>query len=169
MRLKLSHPSIVFVAALAAISVAQVPAANKANWKLADRFSADSLRPFIYGTNLTPGWINKTDTFWYSWRAQDGVHFWKVDCKSKKREPLFETHHMAALLSQALKKPYDAINLPITTVTFDEKNDQLMRFTVDTVRFEYDLSKDALKNLGRGRAGEPPATDVVQEIGRAHV
>ncbi|HWA84003.1 MAG TPA: hypothetical protein VG820_11235, partial [Fimbriimonadaceae bacterium] len=154
MRLK---PISLSLALLATFGVfAQVPTANKANWKLADRFSTESLRPFVYGTNLTPGWINKTDTFWYSWRYQDGVKFWKVDCKAKKRSPLFDSAHMAALLSQALKKPYDSLNLPITTVTFDEKNDNLMRFTADNVRFEYDLSKDALKELGRGREGAPP-------------
>ncbi|HVT12066.1 MAG TPA: DPP IV N-terminal domain-containing protein [Fimbriimonadaceae bacterium] len=154
MRLKPLSLSLAFLAAFGAF--AQVPTANKANWKLADRFSTESLRPFVYGTNLTPGWINKTDTFWYSWRYQDGVKFWKVDCKAKKRTPLFDSAHMAALLSQALKKPYDSLNLPITTVTFDEKNDSLMRFTADNVRFEYDLSKDVLKELGRGREGAPP-------------
>lgn len=149
----------------AAIPFAQVATANRANWKLADRFSTESLRPFVYGTNLSPGWINKSDTFWYSWRAQDGVHFWKVDCKSKKRTPLFDSAHMASLLSVALKKPYDATTLPITTVTFDEKNDNLMRFTVETVRFEYDLSKDMLKELSRG-AVAPPAGGTGQGRGQ---
>jgi len=142
--------------ALASISAPQVPSATKANWKLADRFSAEALRPFTYGTTITPGWINKSDSFWYTWRAQDGVHFWKVDCKSRKKGPLFDTAHMAALLSVALKKPYDTLNLPITTVTFDEKNDNLMRFTADTKRFEYDLSKDTIKEIPRGAPGSTP-------------
>jgi dipeptidyl-peptidase 4 len=137
---------------------AQVPSVTKANWKLADKFSQTSLAAFTYSSNLTPGWINKTDDFWYLWRSPDGIRFWKVDCKSKKKEPLFDTARMAQLLSVAVKKPYDNINLPITTVTFDEKDNHLMRFTVEGTRFEYDLSKDTLKDLGRNRGTANSAT-----------
>src|SRR5436190_508539 len=86
------------------IAAAQVPSVTKANWKLADRFSQTSLASFTYSSNLTPGWINKTDDFWYLWRSPDGIRFWKVDCKSKKKEPLFDTARMAQLLSVAVKK-----------------------------------------------------------------
>jgi dipeptidyl aminopeptidase/acylaminoacyl peptidase len=69
---------------------------------------------------------------------------------------------MAALLSEATKRPYDTTNLPITTVTFDEKNEDLIRFVVEGIRYEYDLKKDTLKSLGKPPAGEtadtlPPA------------
>ncbi len=116
-----------------------------ANWKLADRFTPDTLRPFIYSMSMTPGWINKTDGFWYSWKDADGVKFWRVDPKARKKAPLFDSAHMAALLSELTKKPYDTTNLPITTVTFDEKYENLIRFTVETKRYEYDLVKDTLK------------------------
>src|SRR5580704_8130237 len=69
--------------------------AVKANWDLANRFTAESLRPFVYSSTLTPGWINKTDVFWYTWRDSTGVKFWKVDCKAKKKTPLFDTARMA--------------------------------------------------------------------------
>lgn len=137
----------------------QAPVQNKANWRLAERYTAQSLAPYFYSTNLAPGWINKGDTFWYSWRASDGVHFWRVDAKAKKKEPLFDSARMAALLSEVSKRPYDTTNLPITTVSFDEKNDKLIRFTVDRMRYEYDAEKDALKSLGAatGREDAPPA------------
>lgn len=134
------------------IGAGQVPNADRANWKLADRYSPEALRPFIYSTALTPGWINKSGKFWYAWRGPDGVRFWQVDTKAKKKMPLFDTNKMAELLSLAIKKPYDSTNLPISTVTFDEKNDNLMKFSADNIRFEYDLSKAALKEVGRGPA-----------------
>lgn len=141
---------VVFAACFAQ---AQVPTAVKANWKLADKFTSDAMRPFTYGTSVTPGWINKSDAFWYSWRASDGVHFWKVDGKTRKKEPLFDSATMAELLSAAMKKPYDTTNLPVTTVTFDKKNDDLIRFNVENqVRFEYDLKKKTLKEIARGQA-----------------
>ncbi len=140
----------------------------KANWDLANKFTAESLRPFVYSSTLTPGWINKTDSFWYSWRDSSGVHFWKVDAKAKKKAPLFDTAHMAALLSELAKKPYDANNLPITTVTFDEKNADLMKFVVETIQYEYDFKKDTLKSLGRATpgAGGPAAGGRGQGRGR---
>ncbi len=141
--------AILFVSCLIPLSIAD----NKANWKLADRFSPEAVRPFLYSTNLTPGWINKTDVFWYSWKDGGGVKFWKVDSKAKRKTPLFDSAHMAALLSELIKKPYDTTNLPITTVTFDEKNDKLMRFVIDGNQYEYDLEKDTLKSLGRAPAG----------------
>ncbi len=136
----------------------QIPV-NKANWKLEERYSAEALRPYIYSLTVAPTWINKGDSFWYSWRDTEGIHFWIVDSKSKKKEPLFDTDHMAALLSETTKRPYDRSNFPVTTVTFDEKNDKLVRFNVDRIRYEYDRDKDALKNLGAatGREDGPPA------------
>ncbi|HRJ97530.1 MAG TPA: hypothetical protein PLL78_12665, partial [Fimbriimonadaceae bacterium] len=136
---------------LAVVVHAQGPLAknNRANWKLADRFTTESLRPFVYSSSLTPGWINRTDTFWYSWRDDKGVKFWKVDSKARKKTMLFDSAKMAALLSEATKKPYDSTNLPITTVTFDEKDANLMRFTLENVRYEYDLVKETLKVLPR--------------------
>ncbi len=127
---------------------------NEANWKLANRFTAESLRPFVYSSSLTPGWINKTDVFWYTWRDAKGLRFWKVDCKAKKRAPLFDSARMAALLSELTKKPYDETNLPITTVTFDAKNANLMRFVLESVRYEYELEKGTLKSLGKVQRGK---------------
>ncbi|HZH97496.1 MAG TPA: hypothetical protein VEX38_00875, partial [Fimbriimonadaceae bacterium] len=122
---------------------------NKANWKAANRFTAESLRPYMYSMSLSPGWINKTSSFWYLWRDSNGPKFWRVDPVKKKKEPLFDTDHMAMLLSEATKRPYDRTNFPISTVTFDEKNDKLIRFVVEGTRYEYDTLKDTLKSLGR--------------------
>lgn len=136
---------------MAALSVAQ------ANWKAVQRFNNSYLGQHIYSTSLTPGWINKTDNFWYSWRDASGVKFWRVDPKAKKKVPLFDSVRMAALLSEVSKKPYDTTNLPITTVTFDEKNDKIIRFVVEQVRYEYDAEKETLKSLGQARQGEGAA------------
>ncbi|RYG26954.1 S9 family peptidase [bacterium] len=171
-RIMLSNPIFarrtVAVAALSFVSIALLQAqnapVNKANWKQAERYTSQALAPYFYSTGLTPNWINKGDSFWYSWRASDGVHFWRVNAKSQKKEPLFDTAKMAALLSELTKRPYDNTNLPITTVTFDEKNDKLIRFTVNNVRYEYDADKETLKSLGAPT--ETPATPPAGGQGR---
>jgi len=147
--------------AVAATAQGDMRPANQANWKLANRFTTDSLRPFLYSSGLTPGFINRTDRFWYSWRDSSGTKFWIVDPKAAKKEPLFDAAVMAGLLSEAVKKPYDTTNLPITTVTFDEKDEDIIRFTVENIRFEYSRKNETLKEIGRGQQsggnqGGPP-------------
>lgn len=122
---------------------------NKANWKLAEKFTPESLRPYFYSTSISPEFILKTDQFWYSWRDSTGITFWRVDPSAKSKQPLFDTDEMAAQLSELLKKPYDRTNLPITTVRFDEKNVDLITFTIEGNRIQYDLKTKEIKNLGR--------------------
>ncbi|MCC7229587.1 MAG: DPP IV N-terminal domain-containing protein, partial [Fimbriimonadaceae bacterium] len=163
----LHHRGLTFVFAAVGLALSMASGAqsgNKANWKLASRFTTEALRPFTYSASLTPNFINKSDQFWYSWRDSQGIHFWRVEPKAKKREVLFDSAKMAAMLSEALKKPYDTTNLPITTVTFDEKNDKLIRFTVEGNRFEYDLVKGELKNLGKA-TGRPGDDGAAQDAG----
>ncbi len=133
---------------------------NKANWKLADRYSSAALAPFTYSTSITPSWINKGDRFWYLWRASDGPHYWLVDAKVRKKEPVFDTDRIAALLSETTKRPYDRTNLPTLLLIFDEKDEDLVRFNLDGKRYEYDRKADALKAMGDATpdapAGGPP-------------
>lgn len=93
---------------------------NQANWALADRFSSEKLRPYLYGSTITPGWLRNQDKFWYSFRDQTGMKFYIVDCDKRKKEPLFDSNEMAAKLSEVLQKPYDAQTLPITTINFED-------------------------------------------------
>ena len=155
-----------FVMALAVASASAQNQQPRANWKLANRFAPENLRQFIYSTSLTPNFINRTDVFWYSWRDSNGVTFWRVDPRARKKSHLFNSAKMAAKLSEALKKPYDVTNLPITTVTFDTTNANLMRFTIDQTRFEYDLKTEELKNLGRATGPATPPTGPGQGGGR---
>lgn len=133
--------------------------APTANWKLANQFSSSYIRQYVYSTSLSPGFINKTDEFWYSWRDSRGIKFWRVDPKAKKKEPLFDSAKMAAYLSESTKKPYDVTNLPITSISFDQQNSRLIKFLVDGVEFSYDTAKDEFKNLGKPKppTGPPPA------------
>ncbi len=124
---------------------------NRANWALANRFTPEALRPFLYSTSVQARFINDTDTFWYMWRNRDGVTFTIVDPGAKSKKPLFDTADMAGKLSEALKKPFDITNFPVTTVTFS-KDAKTISFTVETTRFEYNLETQALKNLGKAPA-----------------
>jgi dipeptidyl-peptidase-4 len=133
----------------------------QANWKLMNQFGGNYIRQYVYSTSLTPNFINKTDEFWYSWKDSKGVKFWRVNPKAKKKEPLFDSAKMAAYLSEYTKKPYDTTNLPLTTLTFDEKNDRVIKFTVDNILFSYDTEKDDFKKLEKPK--ETPAAPTPPE------
>jgi dipeptidyl aminopeptidase/acylaminoacyl peptidase len=144
------------LACLALISLIVVPAAaqNKANWKLAERFSGEALRPFLYGANVNPTFIGKTDVFWYSWKDPSGVRFMIVDPGKKSKRALFDSAKMAAQLSELMHKPYDTTTLPITTINFDEDGKKF-NFTIDRRRFEYELATETLKEV-TGQPGDAP-------------
>lgn len=136
---------------------------TQANWKLADKFTAEFIRQYTYSTSVTPGWIKEsgkdTDRFWYRWQDSQGVKFYVVDCGSRRKRFLFDSNKMAALLSEVGKKPYDITTLPITTITFTEKADAI-RFTVDQKNYEYNLEKETLAirttTAGEGDGTQPP-------------
>src|SRR5688500_16276803 len=123
---------------------AQDRQAPKANWPQANRYTNDFLRQFVFSSSVSPGWINKTDYFWYSWKDGNGVKFYKVDPFRKTKKVLFDSAKMAAQLSEMLKKPYDTTNLPITTITFDEKRSNIITFNIENTKFEYDLDTERL-------------------------
>ncbi len=131
---------------------------NVANWKLANQYTSASLSPYLYSSNLSPGWINKTNRFWYSWSDSTGTKYWLVDSKAKKKEPLFDSAKMAALITEANFKPIDSTTLRISTVTFDEKDELIMRFVCDNMRYEYNRKSGALKKLGEVRSNQSDNT-----------
>ena len=133
--------------------------ANKANWALANRFSAATLRSITYTQAVQPRFLGKSDTMWYNWKDRNGSRFmlYIPSPSGGTKRPLFDAAKLAQQLTLVSKKPYDATNLPFQTVTF-LKSHKAFRFTVDTVRYEWDLATETLKGLGR-----PPRTPPADE------
>src|SRR5688572_10926670 len=63
---------------------------TRANYRLANQFGKAHVRQFVYDTSVTPRWIGKTDTFWYSFRTSQGTNYYRVNPKLKTKEPLFD-------------------------------------------------------------------------------
>lgn len=138
-------------------AVLAAPDGNRANWALANRFSPEALRLFVYSSTIQPRFINETDSFWYSWRDSGGTTFYLVDPKERSKKPLFDSADMAAKLSEATKKPFDVNTLPITTLTFS-KDAKTISFTAEGLRFEYNLETHELKSLGKAPAAPAAGT-----------
>ncbi len=150
---------IVFAAAGSALALDNIPKPiNHANWKLANRFTAEYIQQYVYTTSIVPHWINDSETFWYSWKDSNGVRFCRVDPRAKSKRPLFDVAKMAAKLSELAHRPYDSTNLPITTLTFT-KDGKSFRFVVEGFRYEYELATGALKSVGKVGPNDPPEGD----------
>jgi dipeptidyl aminopeptidase/acylaminoacyl peptidase len=130
------------------VQVATAPVHGRANWTLADRYSAAALRSIVLGTSVTPRWLGETDSLWYNWKDRAGTHFYLVVPASKTKQPLFDHAKLAAALTEEAHKPYDATNLPFTTLTFT-KSHKAFHFTVDSTRYEWTLATQTLKGLGK--------------------
>ncbi|MCC7195552.1 MAG: DPP IV N-terminal domain-containing protein [Gemmatimonadaceae bacterium] len=171
------YPSRCTVAA--ALAAAILPASHasaqrprepvvNANWELADKFGTESLRRINYGTTVQPHWIGKADSMWYSWKDHDGSRFMLVVPALKVRKPLFDHAKLAAQLATLHKKPYDATNLPFTTIVWT-KDHKRFRFNHDTgalaSRYEWNLAAETLTKLGRPVAADSVVADEEREEG----
>lgn len=131
---------------------------NRANWELANRFSAAALRSITYTQSVQPRFLGETDSMYYNWRDHNGSRFmlYVPSPSGGVKKLLFDPNRMAEQLTLLSRKPYDATNLPFQSITF-LKNHKGFRFTVDTTRYEWTLATQTLKSLGRPpRDGTPP-------------
>ena len=156
-------PTLALLAATTAPLAAQTataPRPQQANWTLANRFSAAALRPITYTFGVQPRFLGKTDSVYYVWRDAKGTRFmlYVPSPSGGVKRPLADPHKLAEQLTLLSRKPYDATNLPITTITF-LKSHKAFRFTVDSTRYEWTLATETLTSKGKVQRGAPPADD----------
>jgi len=122
--------------------------ANQANWTLANRFDPTALKPVMYSDAVQPHWLGKTDSLWYSWRDHTGSQFYLAVPQTKTKRDLFDQAKLAAALTELSHKAVDPKDLPFKTLDFT-KNHKSIRFTVDSVRYDWNLAAESLKSLGK--------------------
>lgn len=122
-----------------------------ANYKQAFHFSNDFLKQFVYDSAVTPNWIGKTDSFWYSYRTSRGTQYWRVEPRQANKVPLFDQIKLATLLSEMLQKPLDAMQLPLSRPSITTEGTKF-RFVVDQTQYEYDLQAEKLAKVGKASA-----------------
>jgi len=150
--------AMLLVGAAGAVPVgAQAPASpqplnsdhvNQANWTLADRFSANALKSVMYSAAVEPRWLGKSDSLWYNWRDHNGSQFYLAVPQTKTKRNLFDQAKLAAALTELSHKAADPKDLPFKTLNFT-KNHKSIRFSVDSVRYDWNLASESLTSLGR--------------------
>jgi dipeptidyl-peptidase-4 len=134
----------------AALTAADPVPVHKANYELAQHWTANRVGKLVFDTSVTPHWISG-DRFWYSYETSRGRHFFLVDPAKKTKAPVFDNAKMAAMLTEITRIPYDSQHLPIRSIKF-VKNDT-------TVEFEIQVERDAFINGQQTVLGVTDETD----------
>ena len=120
---------IFLILVLGANLLAQNIPIDKANYKLADRFSPDRLEKMVFSTRIDPHWLKNSERFWHVFETSEGKTYWLVDPAKRTKKVLFDNVKMAADMSRLSGDPFDAIHLDISKLKFI-KNETVLQFEV---------------------------------------
>ncbi len=87
--------------------------AQNPNYDLASRFSKKTIDRVTFSTRVIPYWFKNSDKFWYSYSTSEGTNYYIVDPVKGTKKRLFDNYWMASRLTEIVKDPLDAKNLPI--------------------------------------------------------
>jgi dipeptidyl aminopeptidase/acylaminoacyl peptidase len=145
---------LLLVAALAPAQAEVKPQAPRVNYKQALKYSSANLAQRTYSTAVMPGWIGKTDSFWYSYKTSKGTAFYRVDPAKKTKTALFDAEKLGGQLAELSRKPVDSTALPITRGRVTDDGGKFS-FVFAEMLYEYDLKAEKLASKGKAPAAPP--------------
>ncbi|MDD2426340.1 MAG: DPP IV N-terminal domain-containing protein [Bacteroidales bacterium] len=86
---------------------------TKANYELAARYSPRKVSKMVFSTSVDPNWFKNSDKFWYAWQTPKGRNYYIVDPSTAYKKLLFDNAKLAARLTEIVKDPFDAQNIPL--------------------------------------------------------
>jgi dienelactone hydrolase len=147
-------PAIIIVsaAAFASKKAGESPRALTAtDYAQAEKFLAYNTAPLIFRASVRPAWL-PGDRFWYRNALEnEGGEFILVDPKKGSRGPAFDQAKIAAALSRAAGKTFDAAHLPFLTFEF-AADGKAITFSAEGKRWSCDLKGKDCKLIEGGEA-----------------
>ena len=143
------------IAAVASEKGGEAPRSlTAADYAQAEKFMPYNVMPLVLRANVRPTWL-PGDRFWYRNAIEnEGSEFILVDPKRETRALAFDHARIAAALSAATGKTYDATHLPFST--FDLSADgKTISFSAEGKRWSCDLKGKSLKPIEGGDAAPP--------------
>jgi dipeptidyl-peptidase 4 len=119
-------------------------AAQKADFKAAEKFRADNLLPKYGDLAVNANWIGESDIFWYSFKTSSGKKYYYVNAATRTRQLMFGSKYMASELNRLTHHPFNDLDLPLKDITFNKKSTTKFTFVVDTMRFNFDITTQSL-------------------------
>jgi len=148
-----------FLALAATVNAQQGPQLTAKDYEHAEKFLNYNTTPFIDHENVNAVWFDG-DKFWYRVLTAKGSEFILVDPVKKTRSAAFDQQKLAASLSKATGKQYEADMLPFNSISFSADNKSVI-FEADGKQWScnlqtYDCKADdshakAGRERGRGR------------------
>lgn len=127
-----------------AAGMAQNKPVTKANYELAARFSPKKVGKMVFSTSITPRWFKNTDKFWYTWQTSEGTFYYIVDPATASKKLLFNNAKLAAQLTEIVKDPFDAQNIPIQNIKL-----------VNDTKFAFEIKSTADVETKDEKTGKP--------------
>ena len=150
-----------FVLACAVLLLCATSFAQKANYALAERFSAKKVNQMVFSTQITPNWFRDSDKFWYSWRTPQGTRYYIVDPAKGTRTEVFDMDRLAMQVTEFVRYPFEAKHIPIRDLRL--KDDKVFTFSIisglnndrDTTCFRYEIATARLDTVAREKDKYP--------------
>ena len=114
----------------ASVLFAQQVPVTEPNYELADRFSAKKVNNMVFSTYMRPNWFKNSDKFWYEWKTPAGSCYYMVDPVTKVQKPVFDLEKLAMELTEIVKDPFDAQNIPFRKLKL--KDDSKFTFEIQS-------------------------------------
>ena len=144
---------LIAMAALFCLAASGQEKVTKANYALAERFSAKRVNQMVFSTRVTPRWFKEGDRFWYEWQSPKGTNYYIVDPVKGTKTEVFDLERLAMELTEIVKDPFDAQHIPITSLKL--KDDKVFTFDIRSTQdkpAKPDTSKASTARRG-GRGG----------------
>ncbi len=104
----------------------------------AERFTKEKLNTMLFSTSVDPHWFQKGNSFWYEYKTGNGKAWYVVDPVAKTKRPLFDLDDIAAQITEIVKDPFTAQQLPIQKLEAGEDG--------RTFTFQITSSQDAKRD-----------------------
>lgn len=86
----------------------------------AERFTKEKLNTMLFSTTVDPHWFQKGNSFWYAYKTSEGNVWYVVDPVAKTKQTLFDLDDLAAQITEIVKDPFTAQQLPIQNLEAQE-------------------------------------------------
>ena len=144
---------LIGAALLLALAAAGQEKVTKANYALAERFSAKRVNNMVFSTRVQPRWFKEGDRFWYEWQSPKGTNYYIVDPVKGTKTEVFDLERLAMELTEIVKDPFDAQHIPITGLKL--KDDKVFTFDIRSTQDKPAEPDSTKAKKGGGRAGGP--------------
>lgn len=122
-------------------------AQQKANFKLADRFTSTNLRGADRNSmSIYPMYINGGECFWYSFTTEEGKFYYYVDPKKREKRLLFNPEKFFGFLNRETCEVCDKNDFNLQDVKFDPKGTSFT-FAFEKFRYRYNMKTEEMTKL----------------------